>query len=146
MHAASRFHHRRSIQRERRRGPLGIATTRTAPETRPGGSSHDLCSATIGSLCLCSRSGPGSYNDVSKRLMAGSMKFLLSAILLSALAFGQASTSAPAPSASAIPVDQENVRKAKTLLDQMIQALGGNDYLNVEDMSQEGRSYNFHLG
>ena len=74
------------------------------------------------------------------------MKFLLSAILLSVLAFGQASVSAPANSAQSIPVDQENVRKAKTLLDQMVQALGGNDYLNVEDVSQEGRSYGFHLG
>jgi hypothetical protein len=74
------------------------------------------------------------------------MKFLLSVILLSALAFGQASVSAPANSAQSIPVDQENVRKAKTLLDQMVQALGGNDYLNVEDVSQEGRSYGFHLG
>jgi len=62
------------------------------------------------------------------------------------LAFGQASTSAPANAAQAIPVDQENVRKAKTLLDQMIEALGGNAYLNIEDVSQEGRSYGFHLG
>ena len=45
-----------------------------------------------------------------------------------------------------IPVDQENVRKAKALLDQMIEALGGNAYLNIEDVSQEGRSYGFHLG
>src|ERR1039457_5723180 len=74
------------------------------------------------------------------------MKFLISAILLSGLAFGQANVSAPATSAQAIPVDQENVRKAKTLLDQMVQALGGNDYLNVQDVSQEGRSYSFHLG
>jgi hypothetical protein len=74
------------------------------------------------------------------------MKYLLSAILLSALAFGQASGPTPATSAQSIPVDQENVRKAKTLLDQMIQALGGNDYLNVQDVSQEGRSYGFHMG
>jgi hypothetical protein len=78
--------------------------------------------------------------------MAGSMKYLLSAILLSALASGQANVSTPATSEQTIPVDQENARKAKTLLDQMIQALGGNDYLNVEDISQEGRSYSFHLG
>ncbi len=28
----------------------------------------------------------------------------------------------------------------------MIDALGGNTYLNIEDVSQEGRSYSFHLG
>jgi len=75
----------------------------------------------------------------------GNMKCLLSAFLLVALAFGQANTSAPAATPS-IPVDQENVHKAKALLDQMIEALGGNAYLNIEDISQEGRSYGFHLG
>jgi len=69
------------------------------------------------------------------------MKYLLSALFLTALAFGQAGT--PAQS---LPVDQENARKAKTLVDQSIQALGGNAYLNVEDISQEGRTYGFHLG
>jgi hypothetical protein len=74
------------------------------------------------------------------------MKSFLSAFFLIALAFGQANSSAPAISVQGIPVDQENVRKAKALLDQMIDALGGNAYLNVEDVSQEGRSYGFHLG
>jgi hypothetical protein len=69
------------------------------------------------------------------------MKSLLSAFFLIALAFGQANNSA-----QGIPVDQENVRKAKALLDQMLDALGGNAYLNVEDVSQEGRSYGFHMG
>src|ERR1700685_132601 len=78
----------------------------------------------------------------------GSMKYLLSAFLLSALAFGQANANAAAHSTAAqsIPVDQENARKAKTLLDQMVEALGGNAYLNIEDVSQEGRTYSFHLG
>jgi hypothetical protein len=78
----------------------------------------------------------------------GSMKYLLSAFLLSALAFGQAKANAAAHSTAAqsIPVDQENARKAKTLLDQMVEALGGNAYLNIEDVSQEGRTYSFHLG
>src|ERR1700721_3053312 len=74
------------------------------------------------------------------------MKQLLSAVLLSGLAFGEANTAAPPGSSQSIPVDQENVHKAKTLVDQMIQALGGNAYLNIEDVSQEGRSYGFHLG
>jgi hypothetical protein len=46
----------------------------------------------------------------------------------------------------AIPVDQENARKAKALLNKVIQALGGEAYLNVHDMQQEGRTYSFHHG
>jgi hypothetical protein len=74
------------------------------------------------------------------------MKFLLSVMLLAALAWGQANPTAPAPSPASVSVDQENARKAKALLDQMLQALGGNAYLNIEDLSQEGRTYSFHLG
>jgi len=62
------------------------------------------------------------------------------------LAFGQATPSAPPSAAASIPVDQENALKAKTLLDQMIQALGGDAYLHIQDVSQEGRTYGFHLG
>ncbi len=74
------------------------------------------------------------------------MKYLLPIVLVAAVAFGQANPSPPAASAQTIPVDQENAHKAKALLDQMLQALGGNAYLNVEDVSQEGRTYGFHLG
>ena len=78
----------------------------------------------------------------------GTMKYLLYTFVLSGLAFGQANPN-PATSSTAaqsIPVDQENARKAKALLDQMVEALGGNAYLNIEDVSQEGRTYSFHLG
>jgi hypothetical protein len=74
------------------------------------------------------------------------MKCILSAFLLITLAFGQANTAAPTSATQSIPVDQENAHKAKTLLDQMIQALGGQAYLNIQDVSQEGRSFGFHLG
>jgi len=74
------------------------------------------------------------------------MKSLLVAILLSAIAFGQTNPSEPTAASQTIPADQENARKAKALLDQMLDALGGNAYLNIEDISQEGRSYAFHLG
>jgi hypothetical protein len=50
---------------------------------------------------------------------------------------------APAP---AIPVDQENARKAKAAVDQGIQALGGEIYLNIRDREQQGRGYSFHHG
>lgn len=47
---------------------------------------------------------------------------------------------------SSVPVDQQNQNKAKALLDQTIRALGGSAYLNIRDVSQEGRTYSFHLG
>ncbi len=62
------------------------------------------------------------------------------------MATGQTSPSAAPPSAPAIPIDQQNQAKARALIDQAIDALGGNAYLNVEDMTQEGRGYSFHHG
>ncbi len=44
------------------------------------------------------------------------------------------------------PGDQENARKARALLDQAIQALGGPAFLNIHDMQEEGRTYSFHHG
>ncbi len=42
--------------------------------------------------------------------------------------------------------DQENARKARALIDQAMQALGGQAYLNVRNMQQEGRTYSFYHG
>ena len=70
------------------------------------------------------------------------MKSWLTFVLLLSAALGQ--NAAPPP--QSIPVDQENVRKAKALLDQMVQALGGLAYLGIKDVSREGRTYSFHLG
>jgi hypothetical protein len=71
------------------------------------------------------------------------MKFLLSAILLVSL--GLAQTTAP-QSSNPIPVDQENARKAKAVIDQAIEALGGQAYLGIQDASQQGRTYSFYHG
>jgi len=49
----------------------------------------------------------------------------------------------PAP---AIPGDQENARKAKAIIEQAIQALGGETYLTIRDREQQGRGYSFHHG
>jgi len=62
----------------------------------------------------------------------------------------QAATQTPsqpaaAPSSGA-PADQENARKARALLDQAIQALGGQAFLNIHDKEEEGRTYSFHHG
>lgn len=79
------------------------------------------------------------------------MKFFLAILLFAGLAPAQANPPATAPAAAPapaqpIPVDQENTRKARALLDQMIQALGGQAYLNIQDISQEGRTYSFYHG
>ena len=62
----------------------------------------------------------------------------------------QASSPSAASKAPAIPArpgdDQENARKARALLEQAIQALGGQAYLNIRDMQQQGRTYGFHHG
>jgi len=68
----------------------------------------------------------------------------------------QASSQAakPEPPASAAPsektsVDKEalqNAAKAKSIIDQGIQALGGQNYLNIRDRESQGRGYGFHSG
>jgi hypothetical protein len=72
------------------------------------------------------------------------MKSLLSVIFLAAVVFAQANSTAASP--APVPVDQENARKARALLDQMIVALGGQAYLNIQEISQEGRTYSFYHG
>ena len=60
---------------------------------------------------------------------------------------GLGQTLAPnAQSNPAAPLASENAAKAKALLDQTIQALGGEAYLRIEDMSQTGRTYSFFHG
>jgi hypothetical protein len=59
---------------------------------------------------------------------------------------GSAAQTAPAPSPAASPAQDENARKARAILDQAIQALGGSAYLNIQDISQEGRTYGFSHG
>jgi hypothetical protein len=64
------------------------------------------------------------------------------------------SSSEPAAAAQLTPgnkgidrsIDQENARQARALLDQAIQALGGQAYLNIHDVQQQGRTYSFYHG
>jgi len=73
---------------------------------------------------------------------------LLTALLLSTAAAGQATSapSTPQKSVQQIVNEDPGVKKARMLLDQMIQALGGQAYMNLQDMEQQGRSYAFHHG
>lgn len=65
------------------------------------------------------------------------------------------SKSAPAPPASntspssvslAADNDDPDTRKAKQLVQQAIEALGGNAYLTLHDREAQGRTYGFHAG
>src|SRR6266852_4598527 len=67
----------------------------------------------------------------------------LATLILATLALAQTELAPPSPS---VPVDQENARRARAVLNQTIQALGGSVYLNMQDMSQEGRNYSFYHG
>ena len=83
------------------------------------------------------------------------MTGFLIVLLLCALGGAQtAQTPAPPPAspvrAAAQPAvnmnDSDNARKARTVLDQTIQALGGQPYLTYENRSEEGRYYPLHHG
>jgi len=63
------------------------------------------------------------------------------AVEAAAQAASQSAVSSPVISA-----DQDNSRKARTLLDQAIQGLGGEAFLNIHDKQEEGRTYSFHHG
>jgi hypothetical protein len=71
------------------------------------------------------------------------MKFFLSIFLLSVMGLAQTDS---APPSQSIPVDQENAKKARAVLNLSIQALGGSAYLNIQDITQEGRTYTFYHG
>ncbi len=46
----------------------------------------------------------------------------------------------------AISPEQEDARKARAVVEQGIQALGGQAYLTIRDREQQGRGYSFHNG
>ncbi len=59
----------------------------------------------------------------------------------------QPSADVAKPSAnSAISVADEDTLKAKVVVEQGIQALGGSAYLNIHDIEQQGRAWGFHHG
>jgi hypothetical protein len=74
------------------------------------------------------------------------MRRLVFLILFSLWPLRQSTAQAGAPATPISPEAQQNAIKAKTLLDQAILALGGQAYLDVEDVTQQGRTYSFHHG
>jgi hypothetical protein len=68
-------------------------------------------------------------------------------VLIVLLLTGSALAQAAAPSAAANPLNQTaNAQKARTLLEQCIAAMGGQAWLTVKDMQQEGRTYSYNNG
>src|SRR5579872_4328529 len=80
----------------------------------------------------------------SKHLLKSSISILL--LSLGAFAQGTPSsqTATPAASASQAAPQDENAQKAKGLLNQMIQALGGQAWLNIQDMREQGRTWSIY--
>lgn len=77
------------------------------------------------------------------------MRYALLGLVVGMIALtgaGSGLAAAQEPKAQPIPADQANAQKARAILDQAIQALGGDAYLHARDMTQEGRSYSFHHG
>lgn len=66
------------------------------------------------------------------------MKRILFVLLLASVAAAQTTPQTSAP--------DESTRKAKAWIDKMVAALGGQAYLNIQDMTQEGRTYGFSHG
>ena len=74
------------------------------------------------------------------------MNRLIILLVLLGAAFAQSGPASPTPAPPTIPVDQQNSAKAQAVIQSAIQALGGQAYLDIQDVSQTGRTYSFHLG
>jgi hypothetical protein len=80
------------------------------------------------------------------------MKRFIFILATAGLAFAQISTPLPKPGQpetvppvqqSSAPEDAASAKQARTVLGQMIAALGGDAYLSLRDMEQKGRFYSF---
>lgn len=84
------------------------------------------------------------------------MKTLVMILVLCAAAVAQnpeappplapGATGKPEASATPVPVQDENARKARQVLDQCVQALGGPAWLTYQTKQGEGRTYSFYHG
>jgi hypothetical protein len=74
------------------------------------------------------------------------MRFFGLILFLLAIPAAAQQPAAPVPGASSTTTDQSTPDKAKKLLDEMIQALGGPAYLEIKNVTQTGRTYNLFHG
>jgi hypothetical protein len=75
--------------------------------------------------------------------------FVLASCAKPAKSSAQDSSPPPQPAAASpasIPPDQLNAHQARELIEKGIQALGGEAYLTIRDMEEQGRTYSFYHG
>ena len=91
----------------------------------------------------------GSLLTVKHFFLTVALAFALALCAWPTAAAQSPAQQAPSDSAaknSSIPLDQQNARQAHDLLEQAIAALGGEAYLNIHDMQEQGRTYTFYHG
>jgi hypothetical protein len=81
------------------------------------------------------------------------MRYAIAFLLLTTFSVAQGPTDSGAPQEPnppatnpAVQTDQDNAAKAKRIIQQGIQALGGQAYLTWRTQTSQGRSYSFHHG
>jgi hypothetical protein len=92
------------------------------------------------------RTVPATHIKAARWKRKKSIPFLLTfALVLTTVAQNQGRPASP-PAQQSAPSEDENARHAHQIVDQMIAALGGDAYLNMQDYESEGRSYGFSHG
>ena len=86
--------------------------------------------------------------ELSKLLIFAMKRLFWTFLILTATAFAQSPDSAasPQPPQGNPSSEQDTSKKAKVLINQAIDALGGNNYLTIKDVTQECRTYSFYHG
>jgi hypothetical protein len=97
-----------------------------------------------------------SFSDTFADRMRNLLPSFLPVLIFAAFLHGQTSSpAAPSPAdphpqqtakAAPIPIEQENAHKARALIEQGIQALGGQAWLNLRNKEEQGRVYSFYHG
>jgi len=78
--------------------------------------------------------------------MRSTLLIVAGMLAVSAVAQSTPAQGVPQKSVQEIVSEGPGVKKARQLIDQMIQVLGGQAFLNVQDMEQHGRAYGFYHG
>jgi hypothetical protein len=108
-------------------------------------------------LRVARSSGRGTAKIVgsASNLLEITHRFVFILVLFLAVVVGataqiepRAPSAAPSSGAVAAPNvnDHDNAHKARALIDQTIQALGGQAYLNAQNRAEQGRVYSLHHG
>jgi hypothetical protein len=114
---------------------------------------YALCAAVRNSAASSYNSRSGFATDACMKhpLLIVVLEFAFTASLINAASMqaqsGVQTPSQTAPATSpAIPLEQQNAHQARELIDQALQALGGDAYLRAHDLQEQGRTYSFYHG